>query len=274
MRMTLRFILLFLLAAPGTLIAGDNLQEAVVGLESKDTATYNKAVSYLSKHRSDAATLLKKLLADYEKPPIARLRAAMLLGDFGSASAAEDLKNALTSGKETNAAVRSEIIGSLGRLGRKDIVADYYNSGSEKSPSTTAAVARALQGSTDEKSKLALAHLLASSDNGRVSEAAVLAIEKSLESFLSSQADTNGKRVDFAKALSEAKDQANNPAHPEFTANVDWSSPISPTTGDKAIIAALKSKVKVNDTNPGVDKDAQALLLMMSKVYKQTESPN
>ena len=277
MRMILWLSLLFLLVVPGMLPAADKLQESVDSLASRDTSTYEKAVSYLSKHPREAAYPLQKLLTDYGKPPLARLRASMLLGDFGDTSAVESLKNALFSGMETNGAVRGEIIGSLGRLGHEDIVADYYNSGSEKLPSVIAAVAQALEGSTDDKSKLALAHLLVSSDNERVAKATVLAIEGSYKSALSSQTDATGQKFDFAKLLVEAENQVKNTEHPDYAlfhpppdAHTSW---MSPTAGDEAIFEALKSKVKVSESNPNIDKDVLALLLVLSKAYKQTGNP-
>jgi hypothetical protein len=133
----------------------------------------------------------------------------------------------------------------------------------------------ALKGSTDDKSKVALAHLLASSDE-RVSKATFLAIEKSYEPVLDSQADASGKKFNFAKVFLEAQNQVKGTDHPDltFSSSPDWSSEWKqPTPGDKAIFAALKSRVKVNDANTDTDKDAQALLLVLSKFYKQTENP-
>lgn len=66
--------------------------------------------------------------------------------------------------------------------------------------------------------------------------------------------------------------------HPDltFSSSPDWSSEWKqPTPGDKAIFAALKSRIKVNNANTDTDigKDAQALLVVLSQFYKQTENP-
>src|SRR5437016_786741 len=171
MRVSLRIRLLGLLAVPALLLGADKLQDALAGLKSKDASTYEKAAEFLAKHPQQARDPLQKLLQqDDDKDALTRFRAAKLLGDLNDQSSAEVMKKVLFSGLETNAAVRVEIIRALAKLGRKDVIIAYSNSGLEKSATVTAAIALALQGSADEDSKAELGRLLSATDDERVSE--------------------------------------------------------------------------------------------------------
>ena len=104
------------------------LQDALVALSSKDTSSYNDAVKFITKHSQDAEPALRKMCTDKTEPPLARLRAAKLLGDLKDSGSIDVLKSALFSGEENNAAVREEMVRSLSKLGGNTTVIEYFNS--------------------------------------------------------------------------------------------------------------------------------------------------
>ncbi|PYU02198.1 MAG: hypothetical protein DMG38_01075 [Acidobacteria bacterium] len=272
MRIALRLALLGLFLVPALLAGADNVQEALTGLESSDTSTYQKAAEFLLKHPQEARVPVRALLQDYSKQPLTRFRAAKLLGDLGDRDAAENMKAALSSGHETNAAVRVEMIRSLVKVGRKDLIVDYFNSGLEKSPSVNAAMALALQGSTDEGSKAMLGRLLSSNDDERVTKAAVFAITKIYKPALGgAQHTASSKSSALSKASSDARKLAAPPPpppnHPPDDKLGSRKVKLDPTPADKAIFAALKAKGEGKDGEIG--KQAQALLRELSEAYKQ-----
>ncbi len=230
MRITARFLLLWLLAVPVLSAGTDKLQDALAALASKDPSSYEKARDFLTKHPRDAEPPLRKLFQDSNQLPLVRLRAAKLLGDLADSEAIDDLKKTLFSGRESNAAVTVEIIRSLSKLGRNDIILDYLDSSRKASPSANAAIAMALQGSTDEKSKEALSHLLRSDDR-RVFRAAAFAISKTYA----------GKNSSGNK--------------------------LEPTAGDRAIFEALRSREKDKDTE--ISQTAAAMRKNLSQVFKE-----
>ena len=229
MRISLRFALL-LSVIPVLLAATDKLQDALTALASKDISSYEKAVEFLTKHPQEAEPRLRALFQNNHEPPLARLRAAKLLGDLADREAIDDMKKTLFSGSESNAAVRVEIIRSLSKLGCSEIILAYLDSGREDSASATAAIALALQGRTDDKSKEALSHLLRNDDR-RVFRAAAFAISKTY-------AGKNGS-----------------------------GDKVEPTAGDRAIFEALKLKEADKDT--ATSQTASALLKQLSQAYKQ-----
>lgn len=229
MRIGIRFSLLWLLAALALGAGPDKLQDALAALASKDPASYDKASDFLMKHPRDAEPALRKLFQDSNQPPIVRLRAAKFLGDLADRDAIDDLKKALLSGSESNAAVRVEIIRSLSKLGGNDIILNYFDAGKETSPAANAAIAMALQGRSDEKSKEALSRLLRSDDR-RVFRAAAFAASKTYA----------GKNDSVDKLM--------------------------PSAGDRAVFEALKLKEKDKDSE--VSKTAGVLLKNLSQAYK------
>lgn len=276
MQISPRIALLGLLAIPGLLLGADNLQDALAGLKSKDASTYTKAVDYLTKHPQEAREPLQKLLQEHEKKDdkegaLARFRAAKLLGELKDPQTAEALKTALFSGLEDNAAVRVEIIRALAHLGRKDVIIAYSNSGLEKSATVAAAIALALQGSTDEDSKAVLGRLLSSADDERVSRAAVFAISKIYKPILENpQNPAPNKSSALSKTASANGKLAPPPPPPSATSEDKVGTAkarLEPTAADKAIFAALKAKGEVKDT--AIGKVAAALLQELSRTYKQ-----
>ncbi len=229
MRIIVRFLLPWLLAVPALSAGADKLQEALTALASKDPSSYEKATDYITKHPRDAEPSLRKLFQSSNEA-LVRLRAAKLLGDLADRGAIDDLKKTLLSGGENNAAVRVEIIRSLSKLGHNDILLEYLDSGREASPTAKAAVAIALQGSTDEKSKEALSHLLRSDDR-RVFRAAAFAVSRTY----------SGKGPSGVK--------------------------LKPTAGDRAIFEALKSKE--NDPDTEVRQTAASIVKNMTQVYEE-----
>jgi HEAT repeat protein len=271
MQISLPIALLGLLAAPALLLGADKVQNALASLESKDASTYEKAAEFLAKHPQEAREPLRKLLQDYEKSPLTRFRAAKLLGDLNDQDSAELMKKTLFSRQEGNAAVRVEIIRALAKLGRKDMIVAYANSGLEKSAPVTAAIALALQGSTDEDSKVVLGRLLSTNDDERVSRAAVFAISKTYSPFLASpQNAAKGKPSGSLKAASSEVKGAPPPPPPSATSE-DKAGPAEtkkePSAADKVIFAALKAKAE--SKNAAIRKQAADLLQELSKAYQQ-----
>lgn len=272
MRISLRIALLGLLAVPALLLGADKLQDALAGLKSKDASTYEKAAEFLAKHPQEARDPLQKLLQQYDdKDALTRFRAAKLLGDLHDQDSAEVMKKVLFSGLETNAAVRVEIIRALAKLGRKDVIIAYSNSGLERSATVTAAIALALQGSADEDSKAELGRLLSSTEDERVSRAAVFAISKIYKPVLQNpQNAMPSKSSGLSKAASSEGKLAPPPAPPSTTPDDRAGAAEAkrePTPADKAIFAALKAKRESKNT--AISQEAAALLQEISKTYKQ-----
>jgi hypothetical protein len=271
-RISLRMALLGLLAAPALLLGADKLQDALAGLKSKDASTYEKAAEFLAKHLQEARGPLQTLLQHYDdKDALARFRAAKLLADVNDRDSAEVMKKVLFSGLETNAAVRVEIIRALAKLGRKDVIIAYSNSGLEKSATVTAAIALALQGSADEDSKAELGRLLSSTEDERVSRAAVFAISKIYKSVPENpQKAMPSKPSEVPKAASSGGNPVPPPPPPSTTPDEKAGTTTpkrDPTPADKAIFAALKAKGESRNTT--ISKEATALLQEISKTYKQ-----
>lgn len=230
MRIGIRSSLLWLLAALPLVAGPDKLQDALAALPSKDPPSYEKARDFLTKHPQEAGPHLLTLFKDDRQPPLVRLRVAKLLGDIADQQAIDDLKTTLLSGRESNAAVRAEIVRSLSKLGRTDIILDYLTSGRETSSSANAAIAMALQGSRDDKSKEALSRLLRSNDR-RVFRAAALAISKT---------------YDVKSAPAEKVDLG---------------------ASDRAVFEALKSRQ--TDTDTETSQTAAALLKKLTQIFKE-----
>lgn len=272
MQIGLRIALLGLLAAPALLLGADKLHDALDGLKSKDASTYEKAAEFLAKHPQEARDPLEQRLQQYDdKDALARFRAAKLLGDLNDQHGAEVMKKVLFSGLETNAAVRVEIIRALAKLGRKDVIIAYSNSGLEKSATVTAAIAFALQGSADEDSKAVLGRLLSSTEDERVSRAAVFAISKIYKSVPENpQKAMPSKSSGLPKAASSGGNTAPPPPPPSTAPDVRARTTApkrDPTPADKAIFAALKAKGESQNT--AISKEATALLQEISKTYQQ-----
>lgn len=269
--MSLRIALLGLLAVPGLLLGADKLHDALAGLGSKDVSTYEKAAEFLAKHPQESRDPLQKLLQQYDdKDALTRFRAAKLLGDLHDQASAEVMKKVLFSGLETNAAVRVEIIRALAKLGRKDVIIAYSSAGLEKSATVTAAIALAL-GSADEDSKAELGRLLSSTEDERVSRAAVFAISKIYKSDLQNpQNAVPSKSSGLSKAASSEGKLAPPPPPPRTTPDDGAGTAEAkrePTPADKAIFAALKAKRESKNT--AISQEAAALLQEISKTYKQ-----
>lgn len=230
MRVGIRFSMLWLLAASALGAGSDKLQDALSALPSKDPSSYEKARDFLTKHPQEAGPRLLTLFKDDSQPPLVRLRVAKLLGDIADRQAIDDLKTTLLSGREGNAAVRVEIIRSLSKLGRTDIILAYLDSGRETSPSANAAIAMALQGSRDDKSKEALSRLLRSDDR-RVFRAAAFAISKTY-------------------------DLRNAPA-----------TKLESAASDRAVFEALK--LRQTDTDSEISQTAAALLKKFAQIFKE-----
>ncbi len=272
MRVSLRIRLLGLLAVPALLLGADKLQDALAGLKSKDASTYEKAAEFLAKHPQQARDPLQKLLQQYDdKDALTRFRAAKLLGDLNDQSSAEVMKKVLFSGLETNAAVRVEIIRALAKLGRKDVIIAYSNSGLEKSATVTAAIALALQGSADEDSKAELGRLLSATDDERVSRAAVFAISKIYKPVLENPRNAMASKSSGLSKAASSRGKLPAPPPPPSTTPDDKAgnakAKLEPTAADQAIFAALKAKGE--SKNPAITKEAAALLQEISKIYKQ-----
>jgi HEAT repeat protein len=272
MRISPRIALLGLFAVPALLLGADKLQDALAGLESKDASTYEKAAEFLAKHPQQARDPLRKLLQQHDdKDALTRFRAAKLLGDLNDQGSTEVMKKVLFSGLETNAAVRVEMIRALAKLGRKEVIIAYSNSGLEKSATVTAAIALALQGSADEDSKAELGRLLSSTDDERVSRAAVFAISKIYEPVLEKPQNAMPSRSSgLSKTASSGGKLAPPPPPPSTTADDkagNTKAKLEPTAADKAIFAALKAKGE--SKNPAISKEAVALLQEISGAYKQ-----
>lgn len=252
MRMTLRSAVAgWALASALSFAAPDKLQDAVAALASQDESSYEQAQSYLMKHGQQAEPALRALFHDASQPPLARLRAIKLLGDLGDCTAIDDLKQALGSGNESNAAIRVEMIRSLSKLGAGNALVDYLKSGHEESPAAIAAIAIALQGSSDDESKKALGSLLMN-DNARVVKAAMFAVQRT-----------------YQPPEGPAKPAAQHPCNqPKFMASsAAPGGKIDPTPGDQAIFQALHSKQASSD--PQISQQAASVLATVTQQYKQ-----
>jgi hypothetical protein len=241
MRIGARLSLVWLLLSVAALHAGtDKLQAALDALASKDTGSYYDAVKFLSKHSEEAEPSLLKIFHDSTQPPLARLRAVKLLGDFGDKAAIGDMQQTLYSDGESNTAVRVEIIRSLSKLGSNSTLIEYLNKRQNDEPSVSAAIAVGLQGHTDEDSKKAIGTLL-QNDDSRVARAALSAVSKTYEP------EANGEGPQLAESASGEK--------------------LSPTPGDQAIFRALQAKKASKDAR--ISQKASALLAELSERYKQ-----
>jgi hypothetical protein len=196
------------------------------------------------------------MFQDSSTSALAKLRAVKLLGDIGDSGAAESMKRTLFTGTEENAAVRREIIRSLSKIGRDDIILDYLKSNKEDSPIVLAAIALTLR---DENSKDALGHLLAASDNARVFAAASPAIRNIYKPTLDSFESTSP--VDTHRPRSTQL-----PPPRTFGAAETARPKLERTSGDRAIFSALRAKQ--TDKDPEISKTAAALLAQLSDAYK------
>jgi HEAT repeat protein len=245
MRIGARVCLLwFLLAVLVLPAAADKLQDSLNALSSNDTSIYEKAQDFLLKHGQQAEKPLRDMFHK-SQDPLTRLRVVMLLGDIGDITAVDDLKQVLYSGNEDNAAVRAEIILSLAKLGSGNTLIDYLDSQKEQSPSVKAAIARGLQGSNDDKSKMALSRLL-QSDNWRVFRAAAMSVSRMYE--------LNRPQTEQPKP----KAATGKPQLAEIVSG--------PTPGDEAILQALHAKQSSKDAQ--ISQAAADLLSKLSQSHK------
>jgi HEAT repeat protein len=255
MRVGTRKSLVWLLLAIAPLYAAtDKLQDALKGLASEDTSVSRDAEKFLLQHRQQAEPFLRAMFHDDSKPPLARFRAAKLLGDFGDTTAVPDMQHVLASGSEANATVRVEIIRSLVRLGSSSTLIYYLKQGKDDSPSVKAAIAIGLQDNTDEDSKKALSGLLANKDP-RVFQAAFTAVCKIYQPATS-------KETNCPSSAGASTGVSSNQG-PRFALG----DKMSLTPGDQAIFQALQSRQASDD--PQVSHPAAQLLNTLSEHYKQ-----
>lgn len=244
MRIIIRLALVLLLLGGTFSLATDELQDSIAALGSLDSAAYDKAVKFLNKHRQEAEPSLLAVFRDVNKPPLARLRAVKLLGDFGDKGATGDIQQALDSGSESNAAIRVEMVRSLSKLGNDASLIDYLNKHRDDSPPVNAAIAISLQGKTDDDSKKALGYLLRNGDT-RVFQSALRAASKTYE-VSSKDAPAKESRPEFQGTTPEEK--------------------LAPTPGDLAILQALQTQQ--SSTNPQISQQAADFLDKLSQLYK------
>jgi hypothetical protein len=268
MRMRAHYLLVLICFFVGPIVAvgADGLQTALAGLQSEDSATYEKAVAFLTKHPKEAEMPLRAMFQDSSKSALARLRAVKFLGDVNDSEAADDLRKELFAGAGGNAAVRREIIRSLSKIGRNGTILDYLKSGKEESPVVMAAIALTFQ---DDKSKDALGHLLASSDDPRVFRAATFAIYKTYKPTLDNFGSTWSGSFFGPAGHSSGGTQ---PPPPELAVTASGEpvrAKLEPTSGDRAIFSALKAKKA--DKDPEISKTASDLLAQLSEAYKQPD---
>ena len=254
--------LALMLMTAATLLAADKLQDALAALGSNDPSAARQAEKSLAKQRSQAAPLLGKMLVNEEQSGLARFRAARMLADFGDQSAVADLKQALFSGRETDASVRAELIRSLVRLGSSSTLIDYFKQGTEKAPIVNAAIAIGLRGNTDDEAKKTLGALMTNPDP-RVAQAAFSAICWTYPS-ISSQTPSCPTSLGNPAPNSNAPKPNRNLALPQVQSS---SAKVSPTAGDEAIMDGLKAKQSSSD--PQVRQRATDLLTALSEHYKQ-----
>jgi len=250
-----------LLAFAPLYAAADKLQDSLNALGSENTSVSRDAEKYLSQHSQQAEPLLRTMLRDDSKPPLARFRAAELLGGFGDKAVVADMQQVLSSGSEKNAAVRVEIVRSLVRLGSSSTLIDYLKQGKEDSPSVQAAIAIGLQDSTDEESKKALSSLLASPDR-RVFQAAFTAVCKIYQPATSADKNCPSSPAPAPSGGTTKKTPRFNMAETAGTGDK-----ANPTQGDQAIFQALQSKRASDD--PQTSHNAAGLLSTLSEHYKQ-----
>ena len=258
---TRKALVLMLLAFAPLNAAADKMQDSLNALGSEETSVSRDAEKYLAQHSQQAEPFLRAMFRDDSKPPLARFRAAKLLGGFGDKAVVGDMQQVLMSGSEKNAAVRVEIIRSLVRLGSSSTLVDYLKQGKDDSPSVKAAIAIGLQDSTDEESKKALSSLLTSQDP-RVFQAAFTAVCKIYQPATS--ADKNCPSSPAPASSGGTPKKTPRFAVPQATGA---GGKISPTPGDQAIFQALQSTQAKND--PQVSRTASQLLNTLSEHYKQ-----
>ena len=244
--------------------AADKLQDSLDGLSSEDTKVSRDAETYLAKHSQQAVRPLQKILSDGSKSALARFRAAKLLGDLGDKAVVADMQQVLSSGSESNAAVRVEIIRSLVRLGSSSTLIDYLNNkGKDEAPSVKAAIAIGLQDNKDEESKKALSGLLADKDR-RVFQAAFTAVCKIYQPATSADKNCPSSPATPPAQTGGTPQKTPRLIQPEI---VEPSDRVSPTPGDQAIFRALQSTQSNGDAE--ISPAAGQLLTALSEHYKQ-----
>ena len=263
----LRRLFLWLLIVPVSLLAADELKQSLDDLGSTDTARYEKARDYLTKHAGTAIGGLGSIVQDMDKSPLARLRAVMILGETKDPESVKLLGNALEDGREQNARVRAEIVRSLAVMGQQDMVIDYFNSASEDSPIVRASIALALRGRSDEEAKIVLSKLASSRDDEYVFKAAAIALQ---ETYGRLSPYTNRPPVNFkvggleasAPATSEAAKTGTLALHGESESGGKFR---HASSADLAVLRALKAQEK--SPNKGISETAHELLEQLTELY-------
>jgi HEAT repeat protein len=263
----IRRLFLWLLIVPVCLLAADELKQSLDDLGSTDTARYEKARDYLTKHVGTAIGGLGSLVQDMDKPPLARLRAVMILGETKDPESVKILGNALKDGREQNARVRAEIVHSLAAMGQQGVVIDYFNSASEDSPMVRASIALALRGRGDEEAKIVLSKLASSRDDEYVFSAAAIALQ---ETYGRLSPHTNRPPVNFKiggpeasiPVVSDAAKTGTLALHSEGESGGKFR---HASSADLAVLRALKAQEK--NPNKSISETAHELLEELTELY-------